>query len=78
MKVINEVEPTPHGKLTNAAVKRVWEQFIKHGSNHSARGFFLTHIINRCERDRISYKLIALPGQGYWIVPCNQFGDDAI
>lgn len=78
MKVINEVEITSHGKATNANLKRVWKEFIEHGTSHSSRGFWLTHIINRCEDEGKPYKLIALPGKGYWIVPCTEMGDDAI
>ena len=78
MKVVNSIEATPRGKITNAAVERSWQHFIKHGSVHSARGTMLTFIINRCEKEYLPYKLVAVPGQGYWIVLCDINGDDAI
>ena len=69
MKVINTQEATVHGKLTHAAIKRVWDAFLNGGTSHSAGAFTLTHIINRCEDEGIAYRLSAHPGHGYHIEP---------
>lgn len=53
--------------LSKAAQKRVWDSFMNTGTNHSARACTLPYIIRRCEQEGIAYKLIAHPGEGYWI-----------
>jgi hypothetical protein len=52
---------------SKAAFRRSWDAFMAHGSNHSAGAHMLPRIIRRCERERIPYRLSAMPGIGYYI-----------
>lgn len=53
--------------FSKTAHERTWQEFLKHGTNHSANASMLCEIINRCEREGISYILQAHPGYGYYI-----------
>lgn len=46
----------------------VWRNFLKGGvTSHSAQAASLPHIVRRCEREKIPYRITAHPGQGYTI-----------
>jgi len=56
-----------NSKRTQRFNKLVWPQFMETGTNHSHKGIYLTHIIERCERLLIPYRITAMPGTGYFI-----------
>jgi len=56
---------------SKASHERSWKGFQKSGTNHSERAQTLARIINRCEREGISYRLTAHPGYGYYIEPID-------
>ena len=58
----------PH-RISNKLQEMFWANFLEKGTNHSGQGMTLPHIINRCERERVPYRLTAYPGQGYRIEP---------
>lgn len=54
--------------LTTTSRDQIWEYFCRKGSsNHSAGAGTLPHIMNRCEQEKIAYRLIAIPGTGYFV-----------
>lgn len=54
--------------LSKVQQEKQWRNFLAgHGSNHSERALTLAHIINRCEREGVGYRLTALPGMGYYL-----------
>lgn len=55
--------------LSKAAKRRLWECFLKGGTNHSPQASTLPYILRRCEQEGQRYTLDALPGQGYFIKP---------
>ena len=65
-KYIGPHKPPRVGKQM---LERFWQDFLKHGSNHSGQGMLLSLTINRCEAEKVPYRLTAYPGQGYFIEP---------
>jgi hypothetical protein len=59
----------PSIAMTKAQQRRTWNEFVKHGTSHSAGAGTLVYLINRCEREGISYRLSANPGMGYRMEP---------
>lgn len=55
--------------LSKAQQRRTWEAFMEGGTTHSGRAQTLPYVMRRCEREKIPYKLTAVPGQGYHIEP---------
>lgn len=54
--------------LTTTSCNQLWEYFCWKGcSNHSADAGTLPFIMNRCEQEKITYQLIAIPSAGYFI-----------
>lgn len=57
----------PRMNASKIARARCWQEFLHHGTSHSAGAEMLLDIINRCEREGIPYVLQASPGHGYYI-----------
>jgi hypothetical protein len=53
--------------LSKTQLAQSWAQFMKGGTQHSARAAILPHIIRRAEQAGISYRLTAHPGAGYYL-----------
>ncbi len=53
--------------LSNKTLEAFWDSFIISGSQHSAGAHTLEHIMNRCEREHIPFRLTAMPGMGYYM-----------
>lgn len=54
---------------SKAAQERLWQEFLRGGTNHSGLACTLPYIIRRCEREKQPYILKAVPSAGYWIEP---------
>lgn len=55
-------------RIPESLRKVAWYVFTNNrGSSHSAGAAMLPSIMNRCEKERLSYQLTALPGVGYRI-----------
>lgn len=59
-------------KLTHTFQKRMWEQFLARGTQHSAAAVTLPYIINRCVEEKVPFTLKGDPAAGYWIEPMKR------
>lgn len=53
--------------LSRTEQARIWARFLDGGTTHSAHASTLPYIMRRCEREKVSYLLQAMPGVGYHI-----------
>lgn len=73
MKTITLNATSPFELSVNKAEgARLWRDFMARGSQHSGRASLLPYLIRRCEREKIPYTLVAVPGMGYWIEPTGK------
>lgn len=74
--VVMSLKATVHMSKRN--VERCWREFMNyHPLNSSAQANTIPIIMNRCEREGISYELRAIPGLGYQIKRFKEFTEDA-
>lgn len=55
--------------FSKAAQERTWRAFLAKGTFHSAQATTLPYVIERCETEKVGYRLTAQPGMGYWMEP---------
>lgn len=66
------VGPHKPPRVGKKLMEGMWKDFLLRGSNHSGQGMLLSNTINRCEVEKIPYRLTAYPGQGYFIEPIKE------
>jgi hypothetical protein len=53
--------------LSKSAKERLWEEFMRSGTTHSGTASTLPYLIRRCEREKVCYRLTAVPGEAYFL-----------